>query len=169
MTDAMKSGALQALASAFLCLAAGAAQAQAYKCTSAAGKTYYQDQPCPGVKVQKDLAPKRADKEVAAGRGPRPLPPPPKKGTVKPWAPDDVASYISSCIGSSGQQKMSDFARKHGARLPAETQEKWTREMAVPCHCLQGKAAARWSYETFMADRDGLEPRLKTASPDCFR
>lgn len=134
--------------------------AELYKCVRADGKAMFQDHPCPqgtsGARISG--APKPEARPAAR----------PPANTV-PWDEEAQRAFIADCVRKLADQRMSDFARSRGAKLPADVLERWRTELAAPCGCVQKNAASFWRYDLFLADRGNLEPQLMTASKDCFR
>jgi hypothetical protein len=146
--------------------AAAPAQAQVYRCT-VGGKTVYQEQPCAGGAAQKEIAPKRAEPAPQAAKAAAKLPPPNPK--LLPWNDTERDAFLASCATRGTKQRMNDYSRKHGARLPPEAEEKVADSQRKPCNCLFQKASARWSLVEYVEKRDRFEPLLRSASPECFK
>ena len=155
-----------AVCAAAVFAAAVPAHAQVYRCT-VGGKTIYQEQPCAGGAAQKEIAPKRAELASPAAKTAAKLPPPNPK--LLPWNDTERNAFLAGCTTRGTKQRMNDYSRKHGARLPPEDEEKLADSQRKPCVCLFQKASVRWSLVQYQEGRGRLEPLLKSASPECFK
>jgi hypothetical protein len=146
--------------------AAAPVQAQVYRCT-VGGKTIYQEQPCAGGAPQKEIAPRRAEPAAQAAKTTAKLPPPNPK--LLPWNDAERDVFLAGCTTRGTKQRMNDYSRKHGARLPPEVAEKVADSQRKPCNCLFQKASVRWSLVQYQEGRERFEPLLRSASPECFK
>ena len=139
---------------------------QMFKC-STGGKTYYQDGPCGRGAAQKDMAPRDAMVSKSPKSSPQVVMPPPiRKAPI--WEEAEREAFAADCGRREGKRRTREYTRKHGARLPVETEEQWVRESSKPCECLLASVSTRWSYQHFEKDRERLEPMLRAALPECF-
>lgn len=84
------------------------------------------------------------------------------------WDKEAQEFFVKSCVHGMSSGQIRDFELAKGKPAPPQTVATIERDLAVPCGCIQKKAASKWQFLEFANNQPRLQGELQAIARECM-